>query len=285
MISLGCPVCQAPLTTAEEGRQLRCEAGHSFDRARQGYWNLLLPQRKKSKDPGDSSEMIQARRRFLDAGFYWLIAERLTQILQEELKELKNTPQPQLLDLGCGEGYYTTQIEEAFATAGLDAEIAGLDISRHAIKAACKRSENIDWLVGTGADLPILSESLDAMTLMFSRVMPEPMARALKPGGLLLVIWPGPEHLIELRELIYDEVRKREFNPEADLLPLFEPVRTESLAFEFEVGGGEALSDLLLMTPHGHRIRQETRDRILAHTSLECSADIRFGLYRRKASD
>ncbi|WP_432696621.1 putative RNA methyltransferase [Marinobacterium sp. YM272] len=279
MIKLSCPVCQAPLTLANEDRQLRCDAGHNFDRARQGYWNLLLPQRKKSKNPGDSGEMIQARRRFLDAGYYWLIAERLTQLLVEQLEGVAN---PNLLDLGCGEGYYTTQIEEALEAAGLEANIAGLDISRDAVRSACQRSKNIDWLVATGADMPLPEASLDALTLMFSRVMPEPMAKVIRPGGLLLVVWPGPDHLIELRELIYDEVRRREFDPGADLEPLFEPVRTETLKFDFEVGGSEALTDLLEMTPHGHRIRSETRDRILTRESLGCHADIRFGLYRRQ---
>lgn len=279
MIELSCPVCKAPLTLSNEGRQRRCEARHSFDRARQGYWNLLLPQRKKSKNPGDSGEMIHARRRFLDAGYYWLIAERLTQLLIEHLKGIDK---PNLLDLGCGEGYYTTQIEEALEAAGIEANIAGLDISRDAIRAACQRSKEIDWLVATGADIPLQEGSLDALTLMFSRVMPEPMARAIRPGGLLLVVWPGPDHLIELRELIYDEVRRREFDPSADLEQLFEPLGVETLEFDFEVGGSDALTDLLEMTPHGHRIRAETRDSIIKRESLGCHADIRFGLYRRR---
>ncbi|MBR9882692.1 MAG: methyltransferase domain-containing protein [Oceanospirillales bacterium] len=276
---LSCPVCHGALAIDADEKSLRCEAGHSFDRARQGYWNLLLAQRKKSKDPGDNSEMIQARRRFLDAGYYWLIAEQLNQLLVAELSGIQS---PLLLDLGCGEGYYTMQIEEALTAAGFSAQIAGLDISKHAVKAACKRSTGIDWLVATGADVPLPAESLDAMTLMFSRVMPGPMAKVIKPGGLLVVVWPGPAHLMALRELIYDEVRLREYDPTPELDALFEHQRTETLNFDFEIDNAQGIDDLLTMTPHGQRIKSSTHSAILERGQLNCQADIRLGVYRRR---
>jgi len=278
-MQMSCPVCHAPLAADAEGKQLKCAAGHGFDRARQGYWNLLLAQRKKSKDPGDNSEMIQARRRFLDAGYYWLIADGLNRLLASELAGI---PSPRLLDLGCGEGYYTAQMEEALNAAGFAAQIAGLDISKHAVKAACRRSDNIDWLVATGADIPLPPNALDALTLMFSRVMPAPMARVLKPGALLVVVWPGPTHLMALRELIYDEVRQREYDPSAELATLFRHERTETLAFDFEIDSSEGIADLLTMTPHGQRINPATRAAILERGQLYCQADIRLGVYRRR---
>lgn len=279
MMQLSCPVCRAPLQMDTEARSLRCAAGHSFDRARQGYWNLLLAQRKKSKDPGDNSEMIQARRRFLDSGYYWLIADRLNQLLIDELAGIQT---PRLLDLGCGEGYYTTQMEEALNAAGFSAQIAGLDISKHAVKAACKRSDTIDWLVATGAAIPLPDASLDALTLMFSRVMPGPMAQVLKPGALLAVVWPGPAHLLELRELIYDEVRQREYDPGSELEALFEHQRTETLSFDFEIDNAQGIDDLLTMTPHGQRIKSASHSAILERGQIHCRADIRVGLYRRR---
>ncbi|WP_188750575.1 putative RNA methyltransferase [Marinobacterium zhoushanense] len=278
-MQLSCPVCHTPLQVDAEVKSLRCEAGHSFDRARQGYWNLLLAQRKKSKDPGDNSEMIQARRRFLDAGYYWLIAEQLNQLLIAELSGIQS---PRLLDLGCGEGYYTMQIEEALSAAGFAPQLAGLDISKHAVKAACKRSSSIDWLVATGADIPLPNGSLDALTLMFSRVMPAPMAQALKPGGLLIVVWPGPSHLMELRELIYDEVRQREYDPTAELDSLFEHLRTDRLSFDFEIDNAQGIDDLLMMTPHGQRIKSAVHTALLERGQLNCHSDIRLGIYRRR---
>lgn len=279
MMQLSCPVCHAPLQADSEVKSLRCEAGHSFDRARQGYWNLLLAQRKKSKDPGDNNEMIQARRRFLDSGYYWLIADHLNRLLISELSGIQT---PRLLDLGCGEGYYTVQMEEALGAAGFTPEIAGLDISKHGVKAACKRSATIDWLVATGAAVPLPEASLDALTLMFSRVMPGPMAQVLKPGALLVVVWPGPSHLMELRELIYSEVRQREYDPGSELKSLFEHQRTETLEFDFEIDSTQGIDDLLTMTPHGQRIKPATHAAILEQGQISCHADIRFGIYRRR---
>lgn len=279
MLPLACPVCHQPLQPDSSGRRLACAAGHSFDRARQGYWNLLLAQRKRSRDPGDSSEMIQARRRFLDAGYYQPIAEAVNRLLIESLAD---RPSPCLLDLGCGEGYYTAQLEAALTAAALAPRMAGVDISKHAIKSACQRSKRIQWLVATGADLPLAEGTLDAIVLMFSRVMPESMARALKPGGVLLVVWPGSEHLLELRQLIYPQVRRHEADPDAALAPFFHLEQHPSLAFRFQVEGRQALADLLTMTPHGQRVRAEKREEILALEQLDCQADIHLSLYRRR---
>lgn len=275
---LCCPVCRAPLVIDASGASARCEAGHSFDRARQGYWNLLLAQRKRSKDPGDSNEMILARRRFLDGGYYRPISDQLNRMLLERTAGLA---EPAILDLGCGEGYYTAALEQALLQAGRAPALAGLDISKHAVRHACPRSHSIAWLVATGAAIPLPAQSLDAIVLVFSRVMAAPMAKVLKPGGALLLVWPGPEHLLELRELIYDEVRQRSYDPQVELGELFVPERIETLNFRFRVDTPQALSDLLAMTPHGQRIKAAARERILAQPALECRADIRLGLFRR----
>jgi 23S rRNA (guanine745-N1)-methyltransferase len=280
MLSLACPVCRAPLDRSADGRRLSCAAGHSFDRARQGYWNLLLAQRKRSRDPGDSNEMIQARKRFLDAGYYWLIAEQVNRVL---IDQLTGIDAPRVLDLGCGDGYYTAQMEEALKAAGLAVQLCGVDISKHAVRTACRRATEVEWLVATGADLPLPDASLDALTLMFSRVMPEPMARVLKPGALLLVVWPGPDHLIELRRLIYAEVKNRHYDPAEQLLPLFDAVQQDSLEFDIDIDSPEGIRDLLAMTPHGQRISAEARQRLLDKGSLRCHADIRFALFRRRS--
>ena len=279
MLPLACPVCHAPLSQDDAGTRLACPAGHSFDRARQGYWNLLLAQRKRSRDPGDNNEMVQARKRFLDAGHYQPIAAQVNRLLLEQLGDL---PEPRILDLGCGEGYYTAQLEAALNAAGQAPLLAGVDISKHAIKNACKRSSRIQWLVATGADLPLAEGALDALTLMFSRVMPEPMARVLKPGGLLLVVWPGPEHLLELRQLIYAQVQRHESDPGSALAPFFSLEQQSTLSFEFQVDSRQAIADLLTMTPHGQRIKAEKREAILAREQLKCRAELCLGLYRRR---
>lgn len=225
--------------------------------------------------------MVQARKRFLDAGHYQPIAAQVNRLLLEQLGDL---PEPRILDLGCGEGYYTAQLEAALNAAGQAPQLAGVDISKHAIKSACKRSSSIQWLVATGADLPLAEGALDALTLMFSRVMPDPMARVLKPGGLLLVVWPGPEHLLELRQLIYTEVKRHQYDPTSALETLFETVQQESLRFAVELDCAAGIADLLAMTPHGQRIGSQAREQLLDKGCLDCHADIRFALFRRRCT-
>ncbi|TVQ70748.1 MAG: methyltransferase domain-containing protein [Oceanospirillales bacterium] len=288
-LPLRCPVCSAALIAGDlsSGKQLSCEAGHSFDRARQGYWNLLLAQRKRSKAPGDNDEMVQARHNFLSLGHYQPIAtaiqECITKLVTEKLAVEVAQPQyPLVLDLGCGEGYYTQQIHQALTSISKDAQCVGLDISKPAILHASKQHKQITWLVATGADIPLMSESVDIATLIFARLLPEPTAQVLKPGGYFLVVWPGPDHLRELREQIYTDVRDSDLNPDEQLLPLFETINTQTCRFRFKLNDGDAISNLLMMTPHGQRLSQAAKETIVALEQLEIQADIRLSLYRKR---
>lgn len=273
--ALICPVCAEPLS-AQDSR-LGCSRGHSFDRARQGYWNLLLAQRKRSRAPGDNADMVQARQRFLAAGHYAPLAQAIGDRLGAELADPASA---RLLDIGCGEGWYTQQLQQR-----LGCHTAGLDISKDAIRAACRRSREILWLVATGADMPLASASVDAATLIFSRLLPEPTARVIRPGGLLLVVHPGPDHLLALRRLIYTDVRPGSgFDPAAQLQPWFEPLASTRLAFEFRLDDAAAVRDLLAMTPHGQRLRAEARARVEACTQLQEQADFRLALFRRRCA-
>ncbi|KGK43074.1 hypothetical protein LH51_02990 [Nitrincola sp. A-D6] len=284
MISvLRCPVCSHPLQPASADntpiRVVSCINGHSFDRARQGYWNLLLPQRKRSKAPGDNEAMVQARKGFLDRHRFHPIASAINaQILQLS----QRTDHPVILDLGCGEGYYTDQLCKAFTEAERLSSIVGLDISKAAIRQACKRNKSITWLVATAADIPLQAQSVDIATLIFARLLPEPTAQVLRKDGLFLVVWPGPDHLRELRELIYTDVRDSDLNPDIQLQELFEPMGEEALRFRFHISDTAELSDLLMMTPHGQRLSLERRNALLQTEHLEIQADIRLSLYKKR---
>jgi 23S rRNA (guanine745-N1)-methyltransferase len=271
--ALICPVCREPLQPVDNS--LRCSHGHSFDRARQGYWNLLLPQRKRSKEPGDNTEMVQARQRFLQAGHYAPLAQAIVDLLQPYATTGRSK---HLLDLGCGEGWYTDQLQRQ-----LHLNVAGLDISKPAVRTACRRNPDILWLVATGADIPLADESVDIASLIFGRLLPEPTARILKPGGLLLVVHPGPDHLRALRGLIYEQVRDSSgFDPIQPLANLFETVTLEQLAFEFRLDSADAVQDLLAMTPHGQRLNSAARERIAACDRITEQADFRLALFRKR---
>lgn len=274
-MSLICPHCHEPLESAE--RTLRCANNHSFDQARQGYWNLLLPQQKHSRDPGDNAEMIAARRDFLDRGFYAPLAQ---QVATKAAELTADTETPCLLDIGCGEGYYTARIAQALS----DAHIYGLDISKHAAKAACRRSKEIDWLVASSAQIPLADHSCDLAVLIFSRLLPEEILRVLKPTGKLILVWPGTDHLLELRQRIYPQVNSHDSDPSSLLQENgFITAAIEPVTFELNLDTADKISALLEMTPHGKRSPREAREKLLAEGSLNVRCDFRMGIFQPRA--
>jgi len=276
--TLACPVCRAELI--HSGTNLRCSAGHSFDRARQGYWNLLLVQKKRSKDPGDNAEMVQARREFLDQGYYQTLSDAVNNLAADSLKDIHT---PKIMDMGCGEGYYTNRLHQALVDNHSSPQLSALDISKHAVKAACRRNKQIQWMVASGADMPLPADSQDLLCVLFSRLMPEPFARVLKPGGLLLIAWPGEQHLIELRQQIYDEVRSSTFDPIAQLSEQFEPISQQQVSYPFTLQRREDIQALLGMTPHSQRLAGDKRARLDALDSLPLTLDVNLALLRKKA--
>jgi len=275
-MQLTCPVCKSLLV--QQGKNMRCENNHSFDAARQGYWNLLLAHKKRSKDPGDNTEMVQARRLFLDGGHYQTLSDQINQFA---LDELTGTESARILDMGCGEGYYTERLHQHLLANVQSVELTGLDISKHAVKAACARTKEIQWLVASGADTPVPEQSLDLQLVLFSRLMPEALAKPMKVGSSLIVAWPGADHLIELRKLIYSEIRESHFNPVDTLKERFELSKQETVKYQFSLNSSEQISTLLAMTPHGQRLKIDAQQKIIDQQQLELTLDVNLGVFTR----
>jgi len=251
-MKLICPLCQAPLAELEGG--VDCPAGHRFDRARQGYLNLLPVQHKKSLDPGDNAAMVEARRRFLDAGYYAPLAERLAQLAAER------APQ-RWIDVGCGEGFYTARLAQALPAA----DGYALDISREAVRRACRRTPALTWLVASMARLPLPDASCQLLASVFSPIDWAEALRVLAPGGGILRLGPASAHLLELRQRLYDEVRDyAEDKHLQDLPPGLELAHSEGLEFVLPLTERQTREDLLAMTPHGWRVNAKRRERVLA---------------------
>ncbi|GAB3388532.1 class I SAM-dependent methyltransferase [Azotobacter armeniacus] len=263
-----CPLCQGALQRDERG--VACPAGHSFDRARQGYLNLLPVQHKKSRDPGDNQAMVEARRRFLDAGHYAPLARRLTELAAERAPR-------RWLDIGCGEGYYTEQLAEALPQADGHA----LDISREAVKRACRRAPQLTWLVASMARVPLADASCDLLASVFSPLDWQEAHRLLAPGGGLLRMGPTREHLLELRARLYDEVREYDDQKHLSLIPSgMRLTASETLSYRLRLDSAEARADLLAMTPHGWRASAERRAAVIA-APLEATVAIRYDWIER----
>ena len=273
---LACPLDGAHLQHV--GATWRCAAGHSFDIASQGYANLLPVQNKRSLDPGDSKEMVAARRRFLNAGHYELIAAATC---HAALLDLASSTTASCLDAGCGEGYYLRQLGAASGKPKALA-VLGLDISKWAVlsaakqdKAQDKNNEQANWVVGSNAKLPVLPGTLDRVLCMFGFPVYSEFARVLKADGQLVQVDAGTDHLRELREIIYPVLKPERTNATA-APDGFCCLATETVRYTLELDGNEQIADLLAMTPHLYRASADGRARAAALTSLSLTVDVRL---------
>lgn len=274
--ALACPLDGTPLRRT--GSAWRCASGHSFDIARQGYTHLLPVQHKRSRDPGDSKEMVAARRRFLAAGFYEPVAAALSRAV---LADLPAHGTLSCLDAGCGEGYYLRELAAA-ADGNPTLALLGLDISKWAVLSAAKQDRRPTWVVGSNAKLPVVSGTLDRVLCLFGFPVYAEFARVLKPGGRLVQVDAGPDHLRELRETIYPSLKPE--RPDDVQTPAgFSRLQSETLRFRIELTRAEEIADLLAMTPHLYRASAEGRARAAALTVLSLGVDVRLTCFERRA--
>lgn len=274
--ALACPLDGEPLS--QSGTCWRCPAGHSFDVARQGYLHLLPVQNKRSLDPGDSKNMVAARRRFLNAGFYQPVAEAVNKAVTTSAGDTKPLS---CLDAGCGEGYYLRQL----AAANTDRSLAlvGVDISKWAALAAAKQDKRPRWLVGSNANLPVLNGTLDCVLCLFGFPVYYEFARVLKPGGILIQVDAGPDHLRELREIIYPSLKPEK--PSATNAPEgFSSLNTETVRYSLPLESQPAIADLLAMTPHFYRAPAEGRIRAETLETLTVTVEVTLRRFVRDSA-
>ena len=265
-MELMCPICGKPLEKAE--RSYLCENRHSFDIARQGYVNLLTVQQKHSLTPGDTREQVLSRRAFLEADFYAPIAQALIDTGK------KYGVAGTLLDVGCGEGYYCTRLAES-----LGLELAGLDISKEAVRCAAAKYKGHLWLCATAAHIPLPEGSADLMTSLFAITLPEEYRRVLKEKGLYFQVLAAQDHLMGLKKIIYDEILLKEKDSVPDL-PGFELLESIPIRFTFTVEG-EQIRNLFSMTPHVFRIGKAGAKRLQETEILTDTASCVLNVYRR----
>ena len=265
-MKLLCPICTEQLNLAD--RQYRCSQNHSFDVARQGYVNLLTVQQKHSLNPGDTREQVLSRREFLEAGFYAPIAEALI----AEAKALGISGQ--ILDVGCGEGYYSARLADA-----LDCPLTGLDISKEAVRCAAAKYKGKQWLCATAAHIPVGDGSGSLLTSLFSLTLPQEFSRVLKEGGYYFQVLAAEDHLLGLKGIIYDQLNFKEKNTVPEL-PGFALVKSVPIRFAFAVEGKQ-VQNLFSMTPHVFRIGKAGAQRLAKTQALKDTASCVLNIYRR----
>jgi 23S rRNA (guanine745-N1)-methyltransferase len=222
-VAFRCPHCTLPLIAAEAG--IACANGHHFDRARDGYVNLLPAGRLKGRPAGDSDEMIRARRAVFDAGHYRPIADTVAEMVGDVER---------VLDAGCGEGQYIAAVNAMTRF--------GIDVSKPAIALAARRYRDISFAVASSFHLPFDDATFDGVVSVFAPRPFEEFTRVLRPGGVTVVASPGPDHLVGLTELVYATPEPHEQRPHTE-------GPTHRVQYDLRLEGPMLVS-LLQMTPY-----------------------------------
>ena len=262
-----CPKCRGKLNIAASGAAV-CERGHSYDRAKEGYYNLFF---SDGKTHGDNADMVLARRAFLEAGYYEPLSKRVAKTVSECLEDGATA-----LDSGCGEGYYTACVAKAVG----GERLAGFDISKDAVRRAAKRKTGAELAVASAYNLPIADGTVGMIYNVFSPFAIDECRRVLSFGGYFLAVIPGEEHLFSLKEKIYDTPYKNTVsNTELDGFTL---IGRDELRYSISLESADAVRSLFMMTPYAYRTSFEGRARVNAINSLQTEAHFLILLYRKK---
>ena len=272
-----CPLCGAPLTPDAQ-ENLRCAARHSFDRAREGYWNLLPVQEMRTKAPGDSKEMVAARRAFLAAGYYRVFGEALGQLVCEAACPVAPDRPLRVLDAGCGEGWYDRAVADACEKQGVPLRLAGFDIAKPAVRLAAKALPAARYAVASSFRQPVESGWADVLLNLFSPFAREEFLRVLRPGGLLVYAVPGPRHLFGMKEALYERPYE---NPMREIT--YEGFRAigERDAADTITVPRQMLEALFAMTPYYWKTPADGAARLRARESLTTEIAFRFLLLEK----
>ena len=197
--AFACPICQENLTLVESS--LKCSNRHSFDLAKFGYVNLA-PQINQSANY--DKENFQNRQQILEAGFYQAILEGISDLLAT------NPSAKTVLDIGCGEGFYSRKLQESHS----DKTFYAFDISKDSVQIATKSEPNwaVNWFVGDLARLPIEDASMDILLDIFSPANYGEFRRVLSKDGILIKVIPTENHLKEIRQMVQNQLTKKDYS-------------------------------------------------------------------------
>lgn len=267
-----CPKCKGKLNISATGCAV-CDTGHSFDRSRKGYYNFLLT--SKGGTHGDNKLMVDSRRAFLDSGFYKPLAEMTSQLAAEFAPK-----GAAVLDVGCGEGYYTDFVEKALTEREGESFVSGFDISKDAAARTARRNPRISVAVASAYDMPVADGTVDFALNLFSPLALTEILRTLKTGGIFLMTVPGEKHLFGLKELLYKNPYLNSVKePTLDGLDL---LLEKPLSYRLTLERGEDIRNLFYMTPYAYRTPKESVELIERLERLETSVEFITFIYKKR---
>ncbi len=256
-MKLICPVCKIKLS--KKDKEVVCENNHHFDYAKQGYLNLYL-----SNKPihGDNAQMVISRTNFLNKGYYQFLKERLTDLTKEYHPDV-------LVDLGCGEGYYTDSF--------LANEKYGFDLSKSALKHASKKDKSTQYVISSIFHLPLADHTCDLAITCFAPAAIDELQRILKPGGKFIYVTPGPDHLFQMKEALYDTPYK---NPQDNLETSLKLINDEIIEDNACIDN-ETIQQLFQMTPYVYKTSISSTQCLKMLDNLDITLQFRIRIYEK----
>ncbi len=264
-----CPVCFEGLTVAENEKSALCLGArrHCFDFSKDGY--LSFP----GKGGGDPKSAVDARRSFLEKGYYAPAVPAIADAVSRYVK-----CDAVLVDAGCGEGYYTSILSERVGG------VIGFDLSKFACGAASKSAgrtgkENLLYCTASVFELPVKDGSVDGVVNIFAPCAEEEYDRILRDGGYLFVVGAGKEHLMGLKRAIYDDVYEN--GERADLPENMEHVERIISRHEITVEGKEDIEALFSMTPYYWRTSEADHEKLKNIDTLKTEVEFEINIYKK----
>lgn len=277
-----CPICHMHVTRV--GNSLKCERSHTFDISKEGYVNL-----QRTKLSGDTKEMLIARRNFLERGHYAPLVTMLHELIADYLhrqEQLQGVlPDCNLLDIGCGEGYYLGEIQRTLTRAFADTTCCyvGLDVSKDAIRMAAKRYRDVHFVVANVKErLPFANDAFHILLNIFAPRNSDEFVRITMLGGIVIIVIPTPVHLAQVRNrlrLLQIEENKQAHVTE-QLAPHFTLMRTNTLAYTVHLQQAEIVQ-AVMMTPNYWHLSEEQRAELATLQEIETSIGFTCLLFER----
>ncbi|MEE1674895.1 methyltransferase domain-containing protein [Agarivorans aestuarii] len=261
-----CPICQHSLSLQD--KQWSCDNGHCFDQAKECYTNLLAVQHKHSKQPGDSKAMLQARQNFLNQGHFEFLANAINQVISQYSVQ-------SIVDLGCGEGYYTQAIQRQQSNAN---PVIGIDIAKDGIRMAAKRCKQAQFFVASNHRLPIADNSIDFTVRVFAPSDNQELLRISKAKSYLLKVVPGAMHLSKLRTLLYKDLQAH--SEQAEVMDGWHLLEQQKIAQTSRLNRAD-MNALCMMTPFAWKKNKELEQHLELSDKFEMDFEFVLQLYQR----
>ncbi|HAY73884.1 MAG TPA: methyltransferase [Ruminococcaceae bacterium] len=263
-----CPVCMDSLKKTDG--TMKCENGHCFDIAKQGYVNLLQSQKSSAKRHGDDKLMVKSRSDFLNKGYYDILARKISERVGELICD-----DMRLADLGCGECYYTAAIADDYP----EIVIGGIDISKYALIGGSRRNKSISLAVASTFDLPIADGYCDCVMSVFAPYSIDEIKRVLKSDGKFIRAYPLEKHLMGLKSVIYDKPYLNDVD--RSVPDGFELMCRDEIGDVISLDNNSDIEALFEMTPYYYKTGSKDQSKVRSLSSLK--TEIQFGLdvYRK----